>query len=378
MSSENSRIRVGDRVTIYPRGKKRIYCADFWDEGKHRRVSLETRNKRIATQRAVQLDADLIAGKFKAPPKPTTIRKAIDAYIDYLTSEGRARKTIVRYRGELEGFRHFCQSHRVTRLAQITLTLFDKYRANRKRIHADRTVHHESTVVKQWLKWSRQRRLVAENPLEDFKLEKPPVDPKGGPSLAQVNKILGACSEPRQTQFAMLAFTGMRSGEMQHLLQGDVDLEGNWIHIVSREGAETKTRESRKVPIHPRLGFMLEAIPKTKHKWLFTANPSARYPDGGNWVNPKRLNDDFLKILRRLGIPAGRAEDGFTVHALRRFFKTFTVNARIPKPVVDVWQGHHGDRSVSAQYYKLDDQASQRFMLEVPFGTGEPAADAGD
>ena len=30
MPDDSGRIRVGDHVTIYQRGKKRIWCADFW------------------------------------------------------------------------------------------------------------------------------------------------------------------------------------------------------------------------------------------------------------------------------------------------------------------------------------------------------------
>ena len=46
MTDKADRIRVGDRVSIYPRGKKKIWCADFWRDGKHCRMSLETANKR--------------------------------------------------------------------------------------------------------------------------------------------------------------------------------------------------------------------------------------------------------------------------------------------------------------------------------------------
>jgi hypothetical protein len=33
---------------------------------------------------------------------------------------------------------------------------------------------------------------------------------------------------------------------------------------------------------------------------------------------------------------------------------------------------------MGAHYYKLTDEESQSFMVKVPFGTGEPAADAGE
>ncbi len=32
---------------------------------------------------------------------------------------------------------------------------------------------------------------------------------------------------------------------------------------------------------------------------------------------------------------------------------------------------------MAAVYYKLSDEDSQKFMLQVPLGTGMPAADAG-
>jgi hypothetical protein len=45
---------------------------------------------------------------------------------------------------------------------------------------------------------------------------------------------------------------------------------------------------------------------------------------------------------------------------------------------VDAWLGHSSDKSMAANYYKLTDEESQRFMDEVAFGTGMPAADAGE
>ena len=49
------------------------------------------------------------------------------------------------------------------------------------------------------------------------------------------------------------------------------------------------------------------------------------------------------------------------------------------RPVLNVagqCQGHKIDMSVGAQYYKLSDADSQRFMTMVSFDTGESAADA--
>ena len=370
MSEPSPRTRVGNRVTIYPRGKTQIYVADFWHDGKHHRQSLETRNLKVATQKAVKLDAQLAADAFQSPPPPTAIEQAVADYIAFLRVEGRARRTIVRYQCELSNLRDFLKLLHVTRLSQITPTHFDKFRAHCKGMgHGPRTLWHESVVVKQWFKWCHRRRLVAENAIADYKITKPVLEPREGPSLEQINQVLEIAPNLRKLELATLAFTGMRSGELQRLRFEDVDLKHGWIKIVSRDGAETKTRRSRTVPIHPRLLAMLETLPKKKRVWFFSAQPSERYPDGSHWINPKRLNDDFSKFLVRLKLPVGRKAMGFTVHSLRHFFETFCVNAGIPQRVIDAWLGHSSDRSMASIYYKLSEADSQAFMLKVPFGS---------
>jgi len=220
------RIRVGDRVTIYRRGKSGIWCADFWFDDEHRRTSLKTQNKKVAIQRAVKLDNELIDGSFRTSATNTLIVDAISDYLTYLQNENRARKTIVRYRGELNGFYDFCLGRRARRLTQITPTLFDRYRAGLKTRHKPGTVYHESVVVKQFLRWSISRRLIADDPLADYKLQKPVSEPKPAPSLPEVWQFLDAAKEPLRARLAVLAFTGMRSGELQRLRMEDVDLAG--------------------------------------------------------------------------------------------------------------------------------------------------------
>jgi integrase len=285
---------------------------------------------------------------------------------------------VAKYRGVFDLLIDYLARHNVTKLAQVTAAHFDRYRAEQKETKYPKTVYCEGVLVKQLFKWARTRKLIADNPLAGIKLNKPPLEPKAGPSLKQVDRILSAAETPLRSQLAVLAFTGMRAGELQRLRPKDIDLAGGWVHIVSRPGAETKTRTSRKVPIHPRLRAVLEALPTGDREWLFTAGPSRKYLDGGHHINVKRLNEQFTRLVTRLEMPAGR-ESGFVIHSLRHYFETFTfeVNEGIPQRVIDTWLGHRSDRSMGAVYYKLSDTDSQSFMTKVPFGTGAPAADAG-
>lgn len=373
MTNDNQRELVGHRVYIYPRGKKRIYTADFWYEGEHYRRSLKTPNKKIARQRAVELDHKISKGEFTLAAKPQKTRsmpvaEAISRFISFHETEGSQPKTVTKYRGILKRFQTFATSHKIDDLEKISLDLIDRYRESRKPNLSPKSMHLEGSLLKLFLTWCTERQWIHLNPLADRAFKTPRVKPRVAPSLAEVNLILTKATEARFPPWAMLAFTGMRSGELQRLQPKDIDWEGNWIHIVSREGAETKTGESRKVPIHPRLRLILEELPTHKRPWLFTSLPSSKYPDGDHQINTKRLNDDLLLVLKKLDLPAGRQDGGYTVHSFRHFFRTHTVNAGVPERMVDMWLGHAPDRSMGSVYYHPSDEESQRFIRHVSFG----------
>jgi integrase len=212
------------------------------------------------------------------------------------------------------------------------------------------------------------RHLLRDNPIAGYKLSKPPFEPKGGPSLKQVESILAASPKTIRPALAILAFTGMRSGELQRLKPGDVDTVGGWIFIRSRDGAETKTRLSRKVPIHDRARPHLQALGTRSRTWYVSVHALERR-DVPEQLDTNKLNEAFRSVLRSLSIPEGRKNGGFTLHSLRHFFETETVNQRIPQRVIDNWLGHNADRSMGAQYYRLSDDESQSMMRSVRFET---------
>jgi integrase len=372
MRDNPQRVRVGERVTIFPRGKKRIYVADFWAAGKHCRTSLKTPNKKAAIERATKLASDLHQGTYRAAPAPVAFVEAAAEYLTYLRNNNRALATLMKNRGVLDRFSAYLSRTGVGKLAHVTALHLDRFQAERREKAHRSTVHDDLVIIKAFFKWARSRKLLLENPIAEFRLDKPPLIPKPAPSMEQVDAILTVASEPFKSMFALLSFTGMRSGELRRLRREDVDLPRGWIHICSREGAETKTHESRKVPIHPRLRPVLESLPKSPHSFVFTAAPSQSYPDGGHQIGLKTLNVQFKAIVGRLGMAVGR-EDGFVIHSLRHFFETFCVNSAIPQRVVDAWLGHTSDQSMAAHYYMLSDSESQRFMKQVPFGScGNP------
>ena len=69
--------------------------------------------------------------------------------------------------------------------------------------------------------------------------------------------------------------------------------------------------------------------------WFFTAQSCNRYPASDHHINPKQLNEDFTRILERLGLPV-RRDDFLAVPSLRRFFRASAVNSHVPERVVNI------------------------------------------
>ncbi len=201
----NERIIVGERVAIYPRGKRGIYHADYHYRGQHRRTSLKTSNRKIAVQRATVLAGQILAGTLDEVPTPSTksIRKRVlDAVADYRSANevsGLRAKTIQKYHGTLTAFCEFAADKGATRLDQVSLVLIDAYQASRsfaevrgKKVGATQK-YHDLSLLKRLFAWCVERDLVAANPLEGKRITRPtPRRRLVIPSIADVNRILEA------------------------------------------------------------------------------------------------------------------------------------------------------------------------------------------
>ena len=149
MPDESDRVGVSNRVTIYPRGAKKTWVADFWQDGAHKKQSLKTTNKKVAVERATKLAADLTGGTYQQPPPQVTLATAVNDYVTYLETEGRARKTVVKYRGVFALFLDYLAGQRVTHLRQVTAGHLGRYRAERKQTRHQKTIYCEGVIIKQ-------------------------------------------------------------------------------------------------------------------------------------------------------------------------------------------------------------------------------------
>ena len=151
----------------------------------------------------------------------------------------------------------------------------------------------------------------------------------------------------------MLFLTGLRFSEIAQMTSHDVSLKLGVIWVLDEEDdedsdKETKSGESRFLPIAPELRPVLEELVTLDDRRLFAG------PRGG-----KLRSDTFNDNLRsKVLIPlAGRFPHkrflSITAHCLRHFFKTHCTYSDISETEIDAWMGHNTD-SMSQHYFHED------------------------
>ncbi|MCZ7581799.1 MAG: tyrosine-type recombinase/integrase [Fimbriimonadaceae bacterium] len=138
-----------------------------------------------------------------------------------------------------------------------------------------------------------------------------------------IDAIHKNASEQWKPVFEVLAFSGIRPAELVWLRWMDVDMVGNVLHIRQQRGWKPKFGVARSVPMHPRVRAVLEQLPRY-YSWVFTSEPSERFPVAGRRISGLQLLQAFRTAMRTAGITKG------TAHGLRSFYLWHIANKTSP------------------------------------------------
>lgn len=164
-------------------------------------------------------------------------------------------------------------------------------------------------MLNTWFRWAIRQNLLFLNPLtgvDKFKVPKRAL-PKFMTS-EDLKRFFTACNGAQRRLYTSILLTGLRKGEVEHLMWRDISLQLGVIFVQEKPdiGWKPKTDE-RVVPISPMLQEILveQWQHRTSDKWVF---PN----DAGNIDT--HILEKLKAICKRAGIrPA-------TVHALRHSF----------------------------------------------------------
>lgn len=129
------------------------------------------------------------------------------------------------------------------------------------------------------------------------------------------------------------AYTGARQGELLKLRVEDIDFNLDTIWIGGKPGRETKGKEVRALPIHPKLTELLQ-------RRLAGKDPQAKV-FGDDWANKDALYRAFKKARDFCKI-----SDDHVWHSLRHSFGTYLGEVAHPRQIMKLMGHAHIDTSL--------------------------------
>lgn len=195
-------------------------------------------------------------------------------------------------------------------------------------------------VISPFLKQMESDRSIDRNPAPDVKMPKEPKTEIEVPPPEELRKILSAIpdNDPWKIAVYLMAFTGLRRGEMLGLKWDKVDLEHGLLYIhrtnTATAGEKTQVKDTTKnkfsyrvIPLSP---FILELLKKHRERqgeceYVIHLRGRKRKdnPKGGadQPVDPNNFRRKWVMWLRDAGIRP------LHIHSLRHFYVTMCRNA---------------------------------------------------
>jgi len=273
--------RVG-KVTAYLRGS--VWYLRYHENGKRHQVRAAD-DKTAARQLAAQVNAQLETGAPAATSfQPITIVELRGLWLEHHEHVLRSSvATLNRYRTATDHLINFVAQqnsnkqasrfgvHDAESLVRYLRTLEvapnGHAKAVRRRLR-DKGVKYILEVCRSLFNFAIKRRHMApyaENPFSVIEIDRIPVeDAKPFVDLPPEKErtFLESCDDWQFPIFATLLLTGLRPGELTHLLlPDDVDLDKRFIQVRNKPklGWQVKTRNKRRVPLMPELTELLRA-----------------------------------------------------------------------------------------------------------------------
>jgi integrase len=274
MRNKSLSFRVG-KVQAYLRGKVWYLC--YHDNGRRHRPRVGT-DKEAARLLAAQINSQLQLGapdplSFQAVSIPELRRRWLEHHEQVLRS---SVPTIDRYRTATDHLLRFLETRPVRQASHFSGRHAEEFVRYLRGLHVSPNGHARTPrrpLLDKGLRYileccralfnyaARRRHLspYADNPFAALAIERIPVQNARPITLftaGQERAFLEACDDWQFPLFLTLVLTGLRPGELTHLLlPDDLDLGAGLLRVRNKPGLgwQVKTRNERDIPLMPEL-----------------------------------------------------------------------------------------------------------------------------
>jgi integrase len=363
-----------DKLTGKGKVSKTWY-AEYCTDGRSHYEPLKTTNKNEAIRGAHKIVDRLETGQAKVPSRRRDIGEVVKAYLDMQTKRNRAPKTLEKYSFVLNELMKWVDAHgRRAAAAFSEHDFWDFYQKMNKDGLSEKTRHDRSIIIKQMFKWAAgaAARLIPGNPLAGVSLDDPAPTRQPCFTPEQVGSLLKQADNHHRPIYAVMAYAGLRFGEVRDLLWQDVLLEQgqHGFIVVQRGGSDGRTKSGRirRIPIHPKLAQILKELPKRFDR-VFTANPSAKYPDGGGPIDERRLLMSLKRLCRRCKFINPKQ---YKLHTFRHAFASMCARNNVSYKYALEWMGHKSS-DILDLYYTMFDETAEAAIRTIDYPVADPS-----
>jgi len=358
-SGDDGYEKIGELVSIFWRD---VSWYVNYQLGRQVRNTLKTKSKKEARRKALAIERDILSGKISLGARSPSIGEVAAAYREAKVAEGLAASTLRKYDFCIGLLNQLAQELGIRRISQISPSFMDKFRKRRtealsKRPGRDgqKTATNDLVTIREIVNFALGRKLIFEDPLAGYSINKIKAKPQPYWVQEELDRILAAAKrQPHGDVFRLLAWTGTRIGEVEHLTWNDVDFDNRIVKIQAKAGWKPKTGDSRAVPMSSEVLELLKRQPR-QCQWVFSFPADSRGP--ARQIRQRRLLDYLKRLLRELGLPGH-------LHTFRHTFISLALTRGIPEATVRSWVGHV-DAEIIRRYTHIASQESHSAMQRL-------------
>jgi integrase len=345
----------GCKYRVYVNGQTGYWFTSFEVAGVRRRESLRVRSKVEAEHAVRKLDAPQTKAETATiQHNELTWEKFVQMYLEYKAQQNKAPKTLSRFKAGLNACGRYFASIDIKNVSNVTLAILEghgEFRTKREKCDV-KTAYTDALVIKNAMKWGSKasRGLLKSNPATDWETPKPVKPKRRCYTAAEVEVMENGVREWLRPVISLLAWSGLRIGELVNLRWSDVDLAKRVLHVRVQESWKPKGKRDRVVPMHPKVEAILRRQPVGLNVFIG--------PNGGRIKETYAL--ECLKAdQRELKMPVG------DLHAFRRFFATSMLQAGANIDVVRQWGGWKSLDTMLRYLADVDQTSSVKVMDEA-------------
>ena len=352
--------KIGDIVSIHLRGS--VWHVVYQHAGKQNRKSLKTRSKKEARRRALFIERDVLAGQHVAERRPPLIVEVAADFRAAKVGEGLAPKTLQKYDHCIRLLNELAGELQISRIDQVSPRFMEKFRSRRveklsKKPGRDgqKTATNDLVTIREIVNYALARKVIHVDPLDGYSVKKAKSKPQPYWVQEELERILAAAKrQPHQDLFRLLAWTGMRIGEVQYLTWDDVDFDNKVIKVQAKRDWKPKTGDARSIPMASEVIELLKRQPR-RSEWVFSFPTDQRGP--ARQVRQRRLLDYLQRRLRELGLRGH-------LHTFRHTFISLALTRGTAEATVRRWVGHV-DAEILRRYTHIASEESRAAMQRL-------------